>query len=1658
MATPRKRNRASDRRRAAATLALLLSAAGLGAPGAVYADDGQSGATSVSQATLGVPVSNFHLLGASGDEIWGYGQLKAAPAIVDGKRVPAVAVGPPGIPSEVPAVFVVYRPSTGWLVTGNVTNAAGGQLGGTGFRAFEVSENIHLNMGSMQPSGAAAVFGGTGSTNGIAVRSPGGAFRFVPVPVTSAAAANILGNDLDVLKPIQPALESAEDVPEPVVETPATEAETPNSEREPRPTTPASAMTEDEVRATPAATTPNQRPKPTTPTEADPDTPVGDDAAVDVPPSDATATTPRDATATTPTDATATTPPTATEPAPAPTATAPDAAATMFDEPTARAVPVPNAKLEAGEEIVTAARQILLAVDEPTGRAGAFIGVQHAATNPNRFEESVLHWDGNMWIREPIELPAALRVGSFTIVSIAGTGLDNAWLLGRASAASGSGLVLFKRALDGTWQQQSLGTTQFADAAPAGTGVTGIAPLTGVRSQPLTVTTNGLWIDGSFLLAGEEYPFTVYFDSTARQVRGTWCDAPVAALCLNPLGAGFDTTGGYRSFAWAGGGPFGQRVITNPLRRRGAANTGGGTRLALNGTRFKRVRGLGGGGPGAAFGTDPNEGWLAPSGSPGRHGGMAAVRVTRTPDPSRVLRWPVPARKPLLAVAAQPGKAPADPGASAVAVGVDGTIVRYEPGIGWTPDAVLNGDGVRQTPELRSVAWPEQNRIHAVGGSEMWMYREAAGLWEPDPAKPLDFDGNLLGVAFQPDDASRGFAVGRGGLILRYGKTWERQALPDAVKDADILAVTFAGRRAYAVWRSVDGKASGVLVNDGGEWQIDADASALMESLVARDQTESANLVTVAGLPDGGVVAAGNNVVIKRDGPGSPWQLTNTPITDTTAITAAAIREDGQVRAVLVVYPENPELQYPALEVFPERLPGDPPFLVSNLDLPLGGVVLRETAAGGWSDQTHGSLPSGAGGYGNAQPDNVADTDQIYALVMNADGTQGWAVGGAVVRRNADNASDAADDRRRRRTAAAFRYPAGPNDPQPPTGRVPIPLDRPVARLAIGGHAACKYACADSENIKLAADVGLTNTLSAAGEVAAQVGGPRAFIYTGTRLEQDKLDDDEAQRFAQVASGPSNLPFYGVRATDGTGDGEGAYQRAFAGFPAPFGGGAAPNGITPLPTGSSSSGGAKTYYAFDSDGLYGKVRVIAIDNASGSLSAADPAQQAWLVGALDDAKANGVPAIVVGNRSLDPGARGQNPATDAAEVAQLLLAHGASAYFYDAPGINLAGRIPAGAPEAASIPAFGSGTLGYGSTPPPNDGLAYFGEGGYLLTEIDTAKRNGATNVAPVGVRLIPVIDQVALDPMDGTLLRRSKVAQFRALGRRPEAGGIDPYTEFPSNYCQVVFCAGRINPEYVFSSSRPDIANFVQRDTRVSDPKAVFRNAQNTTVADSLSGLVCGYNAGTANLTIAAGGRSYTQRVTVQAGAVAQPCGTVKLEVAPTRAQGATATPPPPAGAPPADSPAATPVSIVPPPPPPAAPVVPSPPTAPPVTPPAPPAAPPVPAALVAPVIPILPLVPPSIARPLPPPTPPGVPVSQPVPQVEEKREEEEAYESQSAFAQALPSTHRRSTNGGLIIAVLALGAGGGAIIVRTRRRPRPMIAQAGAYSADASGRPPRR
>jgi len=1118
------------------------------------------------------------------------------------------------------------------------------------------------------------------------------------------------------------------------------------------------------------------------------------------------------------------------------------------------------------------------------------------------------------WRREPVTLG-----GGETSLVVAGLAGSSAGSLYASAASAGNPVRLFQRNGGGSpsWDEVPLPSTPWTDpSAATAAGLTGLGLLAG-KAQSITATEDGAWLDLTAQKDGARVDATIFVRPSAApgQRVTSWCDLNI---CDQPLGAAFSTTDGYRSFAWAGTGS-GARVISNPLRPGAQGESNQGTYLVLEDGQFERRRGGGGNFIGGASFSATDKGWI---------GGL--VEVGAQERPRRLARWPVAARAPLTAVAGEPGSSRAALDAGALAVGVDGAVARYMPGKGWRREYLLSASGsvVRQT--LRGVAWPEGDRAHAVGDTgAMWQWRKDSGLWERDPAAPIGFEGNLMGVAFDPSDPQRGYAVGKSGLILSYDKTWTQMAVPAGFGNANFTSVAFAGRQAIAV------SERGVLVSDGGAWRVDSGLADLMASL-----TRPAGLLAAAGLPDGGAVVAGKHVVAIRDSAGSAWRFSAQPLIGQTVLAAAAVREGGSVRAVVSVVPQ---LTWPAADPPVEEDPNSPTPLFPAFALPGDGYLLRETASGWRDEQRTAYLGSGV--------DRPAKSDPVLALLLQEDGN-GWVVGGwsgeADFAGRGASGSGARDLRSRVRTAGIYRYAPGGSPAGSSAERdAPVPLPAGPARFVVGGHPMCAGPCADLDNQELAPDRTVSLALARAAELAGRENGPRAFLSTGGRISPDAgIDGDAAEerRYAGLLQSRAGLPvFTAVSEGDVGSSGAGSFRTAFGGFPAPFGTASVPGISSAGIPGATPSSGARTHYAFDSEGAGGKVRVVFIDNSAGSLAASDPhqnpaeAQEPWLIAVLDDARSKGIPAIVVGSRDLNSGVSPRlNGATDADRVARILVERGASAYFHDRPEENRAATIPAG--ESVGIPQFSTGTLGYRSPYEDSASIgqpdALFGNSGFLIAEVDAGKRDPATNRAPVAVRLIPVIEDLSLQAVDGNLLRRSRPSLFEGLGRRPVAGdrwgragadgtpnpaGSSPYSEFPAAPCKVAGCSTRITPEFTFSSSAPDVLDFVKQDPASSNLRKPLLGADDKVISDAASGLVCPFNAGTADVTVSAGGRAITESVTVLPGTVARPCGTRPLDpsriVQKPAPSSPPATPPPPAGA----SPAALPAILPPPPPAPA-------------------------------------------------------------------------------------------------------------------------------------------
>ncbi len=1284
---------------------------------------------------------------------------------------------------------------------------------------------------------------------------------------------------------------------------------------------------------------------------------------------------------------------------------------------------------------------VAVAAFDEGGRTGLLFGPQGRSV-----ADRIVHYDGTAWEWEPVEVPVD-SPGKFRILAIDATGLGNAWALALPDDETSSrSLVLLERTSTSEgplWVERTLAGTAFAAAEEPGQEIAGVAPVAGA-SQPLTVTSDGAWIDLTATIGGVSRDVTLFYDSGGDTVTGAWCDAEIEA-CDRPLGAKFSRQGGYRSFAWPGG-EFGTRVITNPLQPGGGEESNHGTYLRFADGEFARMPGGGASFRASGAFADADHGWLE-----------GPVEISSATPPGLPRPWPLSLRAPLTDVTPAPGASPGSLGSAALAVGADGSVARYQPGRGWQREFLLSSSGSVNKASLRGVAWPERRTAYAVGDvGAMWQWNAADELWVQDPGIPIGFEGNLLDIAFEPGNPDRGYAVGKNGVLLSFGKSWDPTPPPAGFEGAGLTSIAFAGSQAIVA------AGGDLLVNDGGAWRVDPSAHALLESV----RSGNPQLFAVAGLPDGGAVAAGRDIVIERDSAGSPWRFSNQPLLGSTAIAAAAIRDGGSVRAVVSVLPQ---IGYPPADDLPEQDPTLPPPIPPPFALPGDGYLLRETA-NGWQDEQRTAFAS-------SSDDRPLKSDPVLSLALDSSGN-GWAVGGwsgdidSMGRGTSARNSTGRAIRARVRTATVFRYGSGAGSAPAAAGTHAVPLPGGSIRLAVAGHAECDSACADLAPHSIGPDRTLVAALRTVAAMHGNPDGPRALLYTGNRVKTG-LGDADGTRYAQLLGAEPSLPVFPALGSDDAfgGFGAGVFRTAFAAFPAPLGSGPPAPGISTagIPGAAPTPGAARTHYAFDSSGAGGTVRVVVIDNSLGSLAASDShqnpggeAQLPWLEAVLADARGKGIPVVVMGNRSLNTSFSPKlNVASDGDQVAQVLVDGGASVYLFDRPEENRSMRIPSGA--ANTIPSFGVGTLGYRSQIAGAIGQqtadALFGDSGVLLLEL--GQPNPGSNVVGVRVRLIPVIEDLSLEATDGTLLRRSRPALFRGLGRRPRGGdrwgqaaagsgnpdpsGGDPYTLFPPEQCLVAGCSARIAPEYSFVSSDPDIADFVKQDPASTNLRKPFLDAGDRVVTDNSSGLLCPFNAGTTTVTVSAGGFSYSEQLTVLGGSVQRPCGTRPLR--PDRFKRASAVAPPPAPPPPAPAPGGSPpVDFVPPPPAPAATPAPPPapvPNPPPPNPPAPPSflVPPTPPLGVVPAI--VPPPPPPIVRPLP---PGGAPAR--TYQVEEKREEEAAIEESQAFSRYEPDSGMSVPPYllGLVLLAALVGASarGGPGAGRNRNLPAPAFTRA--------------
>jgi hypothetical protein len=1304
-----------------------------------------------------------------------------------------------------------------------------------------------------------------------------------------------------------------------------------------------------------------------------------------------------------------------------------------------------GAVLEHGQQLypAEASKAMVAAIVEPASTESGHTEPAHTdalLVPAGGGEPDVLRYDGKQWTREQLCAQQSGGVctapSGLTALALAAASPQSAWLLASSGAEP---LMLFQRTSSGSgppvWVQRHPSSWVFGSGTPpAGASVNarrlGSGPL-------LTPTTQGVWVDARLSLGAQGGDLTVFVPTGEGPVAGPWCYPASPGICQGSLGAPLPGQA-YESAAWPGEGG-GTRLI---------AGLPHGALLRFSAGSFTYLAGGGGIGASSAAFASPEDGWLG--GTSGPSLGAHLLHVTTAPAANQLRPWPVPFRRPLTAIAGEPGTTPGEANAQALAVGAEGQIARYLPGQGWTPEYLYGATGRRVQPSLRGVAWPEPGRAYVVGSEgEMWLWRSETNLWEPDPAKPLDFHGNLTAIAFDPSNPSIGYAVGKQGVLLAYDKTWTQQTLPAGLQQANLTSVAFAGNEAivgYRVLNAAGKETGGLLVNEGSGWQVDTGAQQLLGQL---SEPQDTVIAKVAGLPDGGALAAGPGMVIERDSATSPWRFSSQPLPEATNIAAlAAFREGGSVRALVSIDTDLNSLPNGAFMLGIDNPPasaiGQPLLYLEPDPLPVTGYLLRETADG-WQDTENEAFPEPEVSPAETEAASESDVDlpdwpdPVLALLVNQAGSEGWAVGGQTGARL--ELSPLTGAGAAVQTAAVLRIGGGP---APAEGNdSPIPTSPGEATFAVGGNAQCADPCADYGAVGIGPDAWLSGAL----QRAAQISGLHSFLYTGARIGQNDglpFSADAFQRemndYANLLHSGGSLPVYAAASSSDI-DPSGGLSTFASTLGADAPAGSVPSGTPAPPAGSAA-------YAFESPGNGGTVRVIVIDYSQPTLGAA---QTAWLAAQLQNAASAKVPAIVLGNG--DPvEAQAPNYARDAASLTAVLVGGHASAYLYDSPGENRTDLLGKG---TNAVPAYGSGTLGYVLPPSPRGEEEYLGAGGFLLTSVDVAARNASTNQAPVSVTLIPNIAQLALNATAGTLLRRSQVALFEGLARRAAGGAElvgsgaseeeapDPYVPVPE-ICQGVKCGHFIAPSYSFSSSNPDIGNFVERDPNNTNPRAVLQGPNGKPLPDPNSGLFCAFNSGTTTITIATGGLSYSEQVTVQPGSVEQPCGTVPLVNPPlATANTAVALPPPPPSPAPA---AASPTPLSPPLPPPPLPLTPQPAPHQPLHQPTPPAFFVQPAPLVALIaVPLVP--PPTVARP----TPPSgtAPIFGQALAPKEEQEDEEAVESARANM-ALYTPDDPTLPPALLLGLIVLAAGAGVGIRRGGRsrgsRRAPALARTGA------------
>jgi hypothetical protein len=849
--------------------------------------------------------------------------------------------------------------------------------------------------------------------------------------------------------------------------------------------------------------------------------------------------------------------------------------------------------------------------------------------------------------------------------------------------------------------------------------------------------------------------------------------------------------------------------------------------------------GVEGGQPGRSVFADATDGWLV--------GTNTLVQLSGSAPTSPLAEWPEANRNPFLSAALPPGQSTTDT-AGALAVGLLGTAMHYDPSAGWLVDP---------TPprvhhiELTGVAFASPSLAFAVGQAGA-ILRWNGASWSEDPQSVRVTTSTLNAVAFGSD--GQGWAVGGFGTILHYdGSSWSREQLDSQDAGSDVTSVAVAGQDVYAI-------ASGKLVMrppDGTWQQVSLPVAA-----------PAGSLKLVSGLPDGGLAVAGKSLLLIKQSASATF--TNSAETfNGIPVALAAFRDpSGELRAFVSVAP-----------------PIETPSGLSSDDggFPAGdGDLLLETT-GGWQDLSR-DLPASSSP--TAPGDGVVQPDPVLAIAASPDGNHAWAVGGYAGTQTADGIGTDQILAARSTdwfTSAIWRYDAGGSVGSSATteGNIGVQANPGTVSFAFFSSPLCKLECAAVQNAQ--PDVNLTNAAAEISAFAQQPGGP-AFALLGGNA-RGPIDDStfatgggqlDIGRLPRLLAGLSGVPTYaayGPRdAVPNNSEPALPWAQAFANAPAPFGSGDLPPGFADQGSGDPT-GRVHKYYAFDVSQNGGRIRAIVLDNSAGSLEASAPGQTSWLSGELSAAQAAGLPVVVFAAEPLDSTAVGG--AGDADSVAAMLANAGVLGVFTTSGGGTNVWQnqqdqvvpVPADAPFGTpQVPDYEGATLTYQQS--KNSGVLWYD------VSVDTVADKLTVNA-------VPVVSSLALEPLDGLNVARSSTLRFQAIARRPAATiattpidpsfpGFDQYVGIPASTCSTT-CIG---PTYSFTSSDPVVGNFVKPTAPGSPFPALDANGK--TIPSSKSGLFCAFNGGTTTVSITTGLLTTSLPVTVRSGGYGPPCGTV--------------------------------------------------------------------------------------------------------------------------------------------------------------------------------------